>query len=44
LTDYLIENEMDKISFVGKFNEKTDYKIIVNDIRLTLGLTEEWAK
>jgi Zn-dependent peptidase ImmA (M78 family) len=43
LTDYLIENEMDKISFVGKFNEKTDYKIIVNDIRLTLGLTEEWA-
>jgi Zn-dependent peptidase ImmA (M78 family) len=43
LTDYLIENEEETLSFVGKFNKNTVYKTIVSDIRKTLGLHQEWA-
>jgi Zn-dependent peptidase ImmA (M78 family) len=43
LTDYLIENEEEALSFVGKFNKNTTYKTIVTDIRKTLGLHQEWA-
>lgn len=43
LTDYLIENEEESLSFVGKFNENSTYETIVADIRKTLGLHNEWA-
>lgn len=43
LTDYLIENEEETLSFVGKFNKNTAYEAIVADIRKTLGLHQEWA-
>lgn len=43
LTDYLIENEEESLSFVGKFNENSTYETIVADIRKTLGLHQEWA-
>jgi Zn-dependent peptidase ImmA (M78 family) len=43
LTDYLIENEQEPLSFVGKYNESTSFTTIVTDIRKTLGLNPEWA-
>ncbi|MES2811379.1 MAG: ImmA/IrrE family metallo-endopeptidase [Bacteroidota bacterium] len=43
LTDYLLENEVETLSFVGKFNENTAYETIVADIRKTLELLPEWA-
>ncbi|MFN3999128.1 ImmA/IrrE family metallo-endopeptidase [Algoriphagus sp.] len=43
LKSYLIENEFRPLSFVGKFENKTDIKEIVRDIRRTLNLPETWA-
>jgi len=43
LVEYLKEENNDELSFVGKFNASIDYKIIVENIRETLGLTQLWA-
>lgn len=43
LTGYLNENDFPELKFVGKFNVKSDYLEIVNDIRLTLNLKDNWA-
>ncbi|WP_303839866.1 ImmA/IrrE family metallo-endopeptidase [Apibacter mensalis] len=43
LTGYLNENDFPDLKFVGKFNVKSDYLEIVNDIRLTLNLKNNWA-
>lgn len=44
LKDYLLEElGVNKLDFVGKFNINSDYKLIVKDIRQTLGLEEHWA-
>lgn len=43
LRDYLKDNDFEKLSFVGKFRNKTDVKAIVADIRNTLNLPENWA-
>ncbi len=43
LMEYLIEEDFQPLPFVGKYNDKTQYKVIVNDIRSTLGLSSEWA-
>jgi len=44
LTNYLKESGFDTHKYVGKFNINSDYKEIVNDIRETLGLNEDWAR
>lgn len=43
LKDYLIENEFDKLPFVGKFINQYDVQTIVADIRKTLDFKENWA-
>jgi Zn-dependent peptidase ImmA (M78 family) len=43
LRDYLKDNDFPKLSFVGKFRNKTNVKAIVSDIRTTLDLPENWA-
>lgn len=43
LTNYLQENEYADLDFVGKYNNDSDYKEIVNDIRNTLKLPADWA-
>ena len=43
LRDYLKENEFDVLPFVSKFLNRTNVQEIVNDIRKTLGLNENWA-
>jgi len=43
LRDYLKESEFDKLSFVGKYRNKSTVQDIVADIRGTLGLTQNWA-
>ena len=43
LRDYLKDNEFENLPFVGKFNGVNNVSAIVNDIRETLGLTENWA-
>lgn len=43
ITDYLIENEQEPLSFVGKFNENANANTLVEDIRNTLGLQANWA-
>ena len=43
LTEYLTENGTDPLSFVGKFNKRDSYMVIVDDIRKTLALAENWA-
>lgn len=43
LRDYLKDNEFENLPFVGKHNRTTNPITIVNDIRQTLGLTENWA-
>jgi Zn-dependent peptidase ImmA (M78 family) len=43
LRDYLKENEFEELEFVGKYNNKSEVKAIVNDIRQILGLPENWA-
>lgn len=43
LREYLIENEFEKIPFVGSFSENDPVEEIVDDMRKTLGLSETWA-
>lgn len=43
LTDYLTETDYADLDFVGKFNAKTPYPIIVQDIKKALGLANDWA-
>ena len=43
LRDYLKDNGFKKLPFVGRFNLSNGVTAIVNDIRQTLGLTENWA-
>jgi len=43
LRDYLVDNEFDKLSFVGRFKKQDNYLKIVEDIRNTIGLSGEWA-
>ncbi len=44
LTDYLKENNYSPLNFVGKFRDNPDIKEVVNDIRTTLKINENWAK
>ncbi len=43
LTNYLKDNEFDPLPFVGKYHKNQNVKSIVNDIRKTLRLSENWA-
>jgi len=43
LIEYLKEEDHTPLEFVGKYNEKTSYKKIANDIRKTLDLQSNWA-
>lgn len=43
LRNYLLDNEFTELPFVGKFSNSNDIKNIVQDIRLTLNLPENWA-
>lgn len=43
LHDYLKDNEFDELEFIGKYRNTNEVFPIVNDIRKTLGLTENWA-
>lgn len=43
LTEYLDELDFTELDFVGKYNEKSNYLDIVNDIREILQLDVEWA-
>lgn len=43
LRDYLLELGQEPLPFVGKFTHQDDLTEVVNDIRITLGLTENWA-
>jgi len=44
LTDYLKENNYLQLNFVGKFSNNPDINDVVNDIRTTLKIDEDWAK
>lgn len=43
LNEYLVDNEFEPLEFVGKFNKKSNYRIVVEDIRKALALNEHWA-
>lgn len=43
LTEYMNENGYEELPFVGKYNLETDYLTVVNDIRETLNLQQNWA-
>jgi len=43
LTEYMKESGYENLPFVGKYSLKTDYLTIVNDIRNTLQLQQNWA-
>mgnify|MGYP000610323801 CR=1 FL=1 len=43
LTEYLINVDYDDLTFVGKYDVKTGYSTIANDIKKTLGLNDGWA-
>lgn len=43
LTEYMKESEYEELPFVGKYNLEVDYLKVVNDIRQTLGLQQNWA-
>ncbi len=43
LKEYLIENGHETLEFVGKYDINTSVDEIVNDIRFTLQLTDNWA-
>lgn len=44
LKEYLDDNGFDRLNFVGKFKNSQDVFAIVDSIRTTLGLTEDWAR
>lgn len=43
LTEYLLENEVKPLHFVGKFASDTAFETIVADIRTTLHIMPNWA-
>lgn len=43
LTEYMKESGYEELPFVGKYNLEVDYLKVVNDIRQTLGLQQNWA-
>lgn len=43
LKDYLLDNSFSTLPFVGKYNGGNNINIIVDDIRNTLNLKEDWA-
>ncbi len=43
LKDYLTDNDFENLPFVGKYQDTNDPLRIVNDIRETLNLPENWA-
>lgn len=43
LVEYLKDQGTEPLPFGGKFNAKTSYSTIVQDMRDTLGLTPDWA-
>lgn len=43
LREYLKENGVSPLTFVGKYRGVKDYMLIVDDIRKTLNLQHEWA-
>jgi len=43
LRDYLKENDFSELEYVGKYRENGTVNAIVDDIRKTLGLNENWA-
>ncbi len=43
LSDYLRDNEYEKLEFVGKFKNESNVQEIVSSIRETLKLSENWA-
>ena len=44
LKEYLDDNGFDRLNFVGKFKNSQDVFAIVDSIRTTLGLAEDWAR
>ena len=43
LTEYLEKSSYEDLEFVGKFDSNTDYQTIVQDIKRTLNLQNDWA-
>jgi Zn-dependent peptidase ImmA (M78 family) len=43
LKEYLVDNGFEKLSYVGSFINSNNVDEIVNSIRTTLGLSENWA-
>lgn len=43
LTDYLSENDFPDLSFIGKFNVNSNYLEIVDGIKSTLNVKDNWA-
>ena len=43
LIEYLEKNDDEDLEFVGKFDPGTDYQTIVQDIKRTLNLQNDWA-
>lgn len=44
LKEYLVDNDFEPLEYVGQFNNSQDVSAIVNSIRSTLGLAEDWAR
>jgi len=44
LKEYLEDNDFEPLKFVGQFKNSQDVMAIVNSIRETLGLAEDWAR
>lgn len=44
LKEYLDDNGFEPLDFVGQFKGQNDISAIVNSIRTTLGLAEDWAR
>ncbi len=44
LKEYLDDNGFDPLDFVGQYKDSQDVSAIVNSIRTTLGLAEDWAR
>jgi Zn-dependent peptidase ImmA (M78 family) len=43
LKEYLEDNDFEPLSYVGQFKNSQDVNAIVNSIRQTLGLAQDWA-
>lgn len=44
LKEYLEDNDFEPLQYVGQFKNSQDINAIVNSIRSTLGLAEDWAR